>query len=176
MEYKISKESVERVHQTKFKGCVEITEEMLGEAKFSLEDFIWDAHKTALKNGIRANTVMINKRLAKVKGFGHFFAGRVMDIPPMICGLEAFVTDEIPEEFAFALVEAPSTQRDQVYGEGHKKGYEEGYEQGVEDFKARSTKYYRALTGNTLSAVVEYTITLMAKELIDKAGEASDKA
>jgi hypothetical protein len=54
--------------------------------------------------------------------------------------------------------------------------YKKGYEQGVEDFKARLTKYYRVLTGNTLSAVVEYTITLMAKELIDKAGEASDKA
>lgn len=176
MEYKISKESVEKVQPTKFAGYVELTDADVLEAKFSLEDFIWDAYKTALHNGIRANTVMINKRLAKVNGFVHVFTGSFMDIPPMICGLEAYVTDEIPKEFAFGLVEAPETKKEKYIEEGRRLGYEEGYEQGVEDLKARVTKYYRVLTGNTLSAVVEYTITLMAKELIDKAGEASDKA
>lgn len=159
MEYKISKESVEKVSPKKFTGYVELTDADLLDAKLSLEDFIWEAHKTALHNGIRANTVMINKRIVKTSGFAHAFAGGFMDIPPMICGLEAYVTAEIPGEFAFGLVEVPMTQREKVY--------REGYDQGVKDMAERIKNYYRHTTSKPLPATVEYYVDQIAKEMLE---------
>lgn len=168
MEYKISKESVDKVQPTKFTGYVELTDADLLDAKSSLEDLIWEAHKTALHNGIRANTVMINKRLAKVNGFVHGFAGGFMDIPPMICGLEAYVTDEIPKEFAFGLVEAPETKKKKYIEEGRRLGYEEGYRQGVKALAERANRYYASLPTKTIPTVVEYTIKILAEELLEE--------
>ena len=126
MEYKISKEAVDKVCPNKFKGYVEITDELdLELGKSSLPDLIWEAYKVSLKKDIRANTVMINKRLAEVKGFVHMFGATYGEMPPLICGLEAYVTDELPEEFAFGLVEAPKTKREQSYDEGYKAGYQD---------------------------------------------------
>lgn len=171
MEYKISKESVDKVSELKIDPTryVEITDaDIIGDAKITLEDFIYEAYKTALKEGIRANVIMLNKRLAKTNGFGHITFGGVMDIPPMICGLEAYVTDEIPEEFAFSMLEAPSTIREQVYGEGHKRGYAEGYDQGVKDFAEKVKNYYRHMTSKPLPATVEYYIDQIAKEMLEE--------
>ena len=157
---KISKESVDKVYPTKLEGYIELTDvNALGEAKVTLEDLIWEAHKTALHNGIRANAVMINKRIAKTSGFAHAFAGGLMDIPPMICGLEAFVTDEIPGEFAFGLVEVPMTQREKVY--------REGYEAGVRELAERLKRYYASLPIKTMPSVVEHHIDRKMEELLE---------
>ncbi len=133
---KISKESVDKIFTPKVidtSKYVEVTEDMLAESSISLTDLIVDAYKAALKNDIRANTVMISKRLAKVNGFVNFFGDSYADFPPLICGLEAYVTDEMPEEFAFGLVEAPTTQREQVFEDGRKTGYKEGYKEGARE-------------------------------------------
>jgi hypothetical protein len=107
------------------KGYIEITDELDLSLGKSLTDFILEAQKEAIKNDIRANTVMISKKLAKVKGFVHIFGdGGYGEFPPLICGLEAYVTDELPEEFAFGLLEAPYTQRKQSYEDGYKAGYQ----------------------------------------------------
>ena len=74
-----------------------------------------EAQDEAMKEGIRANTVMINSRLAKVKPFAVMltpFLGA--QVPPMICGLEAKLEDDLPEEFAFAIMEAPKTERERL--------------------------------------------------------------
>ena len=165
-DFKISKESVPKVEITK----VEITDEdIIGDATFTLEDYIYEAHKMALQNGIRANVIMLNERLAKTNGFVHHTFGGVMDIPPMICGLEAYVTDEIPEEFAFSMLEAPLTTRETIYGEGHKIGYAEGYDQGVRDFAERVKNYYRHMTSKALPATVEYYIDQIEEEMLNDA-------
>lgn len=82
----------------------------------SIYDGIKEANKIAVKESIKANTVFISNRFAKVKE--HVRARRFndgisnyeyeLDVPPMICGLEAYFTDELPEEFAFAVTESPS--------------------------------------------------------------------
>ena len=129
MKFKISKESVDKLHIVKgidTSKCVEITDEIeLGLGK-SLTELIWEAYTEAIKNDIKANTVMVSKRLAKVNRFVHFFGNGYGDFPPLICGLEAYVTDELPEEFAFGVVEAPMTQREAVFEDGRKAGYKEG--------------------------------------------------
>lgn len=45
--------------------------------------------------------------------------------------------------------------------------YRKGYEQGIKDYAARMKKYYKHLTGHTLSAAVEYVLGLIEKEMIE---------
>lgn len=47
----------------------------------------------------------------------------------------------------------------------YKNGYEKGYGQGAKDMAERIKKYYHHLSGKTMSAVVEYVIDLIAKEM-----------
>lgn len=66
---------------------------------------IAEARKLAFQEGIKANTVLINEKYAKVNSFTYL--GDIF--PAMICGLEAYKTDELPDGYAFAVVEAPQT-------------------------------------------------------------------
>lgn len=85
----------------------------------SIYDGIKEANNIAAKESIKANTVFINNRFAKVKE--HVREQRFndgissyeyeLDVPPMICGLEAYFTDELPEEFAFAVTNTPQDTR-----------------------------------------------------------------
>lgn len=71
---------------------------------------IAEARKLAFQEGIKANTVLINEKYAKVKAFTY-----LEDIfPPMICGLEAYQTDELPDGYAFAVLQAPQTASEQA--------------------------------------------------------------
>ena len=69
---------------------------------------IAEARKLAFQEGIRANTVLINEKYAKVNAF--MYLGDIF--PAMICGLEAYKTDELPDGYAFAVLEAPQTARE----------------------------------------------------------------
>ena len=74
---------------------------------------IKDAQDQAIKEGIRANTILINSRLVKTKPFMIMltpFLGA--EVPPMICGLETKLADDLPQEFAFAIMQAPQTERE----------------------------------------------------------------
>lgn len=44
--------------------------------------------------------------------------------------------------------------------------YRKGYEQGIKDYAARMKKYYSALTGKTMTAVVRYALTIMEQEML----------
>ena len=46
--------------------------------------------------------------------------------------------------------------------------YKKGYEQGVRDYAQRVKKYYKHLSGKTLTAVVKYVLTVMEAEMINK--------
>lgn len=52
--------------------------------------------------------------------------------------------------------------------------YKKGYEQGVRDFAERMKKYYSALTGKTMTAVVRYVLTIMEQEML-KEGDKKDE-
>ena len=64
----------------------------------NLIDYINLAEREAFKRHIRTNSVMINKELLLIDE-GRIATNQYYShIPPMICGLWAFVTDELPEE------------------------------------------------------------------------------
>lgn len=69
---------------------------------------IAEARTLALQEGIKANTVLINEKYAKVNAFPYL--GGIF--PAMICGLEVYNTDELPDGYAFAVVQAPQTARE----------------------------------------------------------------
>lgn len=76
----------------------------------SLQEWMWEAHKKGIKEHIEANTVLIDKHFAKTN---RIFVGN-LNIPPMICGLEIKLTEELPDGYSFALVEAPETERERI--------------------------------------------------------------
>lgn len=86
---------------------VEITDILdINESMKTMQDLILEGYKQALKEGISANTVILNKKFAKVKPFGFSYYGNFMQMPPMIAGLEAVDSDEIPDDFSFLILEA----------------------------------------------------------------------
>ena len=97
-----------------FKKMELTSNDVISESALSLADFIIEARKVALKEEIRANTVLIDKTFAKVNDI-HFVVGSdILHIPPMICGLEVHLTDELPDGYDFAVVETPETVRDRI--------------------------------------------------------------
>lgn len=77
-------------------------------------DAVFEARNKALKEGIKANTVIIDEHFAKVNAFDFVFGRDVMHLPPMICGLEVQVSDELPDGYSFAVLEAPETERERL--------------------------------------------------------------
>lgn len=110
-DFKISKESVDKVSKLKIDSTLD-----LGLGK-SLTDLIWEAQKEAIKEGIKANTIILSKHITKVNGFALYNGFNYMELPPMVCGLEVFASDELPDGYDFSLVEAPMTAREKLIAE-----------------------------------------------------------
>ena len=64
----------------------------------NLVDYIRQAEQEAWQQHIKANSVMLNRTIG----------GSIQGYPPMICGLSAFLTDELPDDIAFAVFESPN--------------------------------------------------------------------
>ena len=77
-----------------------------------LRNRIYAGYKQALKEGISANTVILNKKFAKVNPIDVYYYGNVMRIPPMIAGLEAVASDEMPDNVSFLILEADRNSTD----------------------------------------------------------------
>ena len=88
--------------------------DIISDTQKTLHQWIFDAYKEAVNEGIKANTVLINKHFAKVNRHAFLFNKTVIDMPPMICGLEVRLSDELPEGYDFALCEAYETERDRL--------------------------------------------------------------
>ena len=88
--------------------------DVLEEPAESLADILAKAYKKALKEDIKANTVIIDEHFAKVNAFDFVFGRDVMSLPPMICGLEVQVSDELPDGYDFAVLEVPETERERL--------------------------------------------------------------
>ena len=99
---------------SEFKKVNLTSSDVISDAGKSLVDFIMEARKAALKEEIRANTVLIDETFAKVNDIHFLSGGDILHIPPMICGLEVRLTDELPNGYNFALVEAPGTERERI--------------------------------------------------------------
>lgn len=86
-----------------------------------IEDMILlirQAESEALKNNIQANTVILNnKKFGKVKPF---YAAQGA-LPPMICGLEINLSNELPEGYDFLIYESPITERERLISDTRKE-------------------------------------------------------
>ena len=80
----------------------------------SLADIIAEAYAKAWKEDIKANTVIIDEHFAKVNAFDFVLGRDVIHLPPMICGLEVQVSDELPDGYDFAVLEVPETERERL--------------------------------------------------------------
>lgn len=77
----------------------------------SLIDMLIEAKKHAYAENIKANSIVINKNFVKTPYL--IFEDGIL--PPMICGLEVyFTTDELPKNYAFAVLEKDKTERELI--------------------------------------------------------------
>jgi hypothetical protein len=78
-----------------------------------LINLIIDAYHEAIREGIKANSILINKNMVKVHGKDGLW-------PAMICGLDCYVTAaELPDGYSFAVLEnANKDDKDPVHAAG----------------------------------------------------------
>jgi len=77
------------------------------------------AQEIAIREKIFANTVIINENYIKTASIPFSYG---YEIPPMICGLEIHPTKTfLPDNVAFALVKAPTTEFERKLEEGIEK-------------------------------------------------------
>ena len=99
--------------ETKFTKEELTSADIISESLVSIEKMITEAYYEAIKRNIKANTIVINKNLVEVKPFVIKYSNGFAELPPMICGLEAYIVDnELPDDYAFAILEAKCTERD----------------------------------------------------------------
>ncbi len=92
-----------------------------------------EAYEFALQEGIRANTLLIDKNFAKVSGVhimlrNDAFGMEGVSLPPMILGLETRIAP-LPKGFGFAVTEVAQTEMDKLYAEAKAAGRREVIEQ-----------------------------------------------
>ena len=84
------------------------------ESRTKIIDSIRQARNEAYKQHIEANSIALNRDLRLVKEFICSFGGgrgcstHVEHIPPVICGMTAYLTSELPDNVAFAVFENPN--------------------------------------------------------------------
>lgn len=75
----------------------------------NLQDYIQQAEQEAWQQHIRANSVLLNSKIKLVReGYTKICDGVTLHHHPMVCGLSAFLTDELPDDIAFAVFEHPN--------------------------------------------------------------------
>lgn len=81
----------------------------------SFQEMAIEAVKHAVKQGIKANSIIINKDFVRVKKAWINNGFSCSELPDMICGLEVYLTDnDLPENYSFAVVEKPQTERERL--------------------------------------------------------------
>ena len=141
------------------------SDDIIGDARKSLQDWVKEAYKHAIAEGIDANTIVLNKNFVKTNDFGFLVGGQFYhDMPPMILGLEIRVTDDLPDKVDFALIDAPFTERERLISETTERVRKETIAEFAESLK----KYYNSLGGETFGTLVAYTIDKQAEQMIDQ--------
>ena len=81
----------------------------------SFQEMVMEAVKHALKEGIKANSIIINKDFVRVKKSWINNGFSCSELPDMICGLEVYLTEnDLPENYSFAVLENPQTERERL--------------------------------------------------------------
>lgn len=84
----------------------------------SLNEFmkvVREAQRLAQIEKIKANAIVINTNYVKTPRLYTCEHNTVSVLPPMICGLEVYLTDnELPENYSFAIMDCGQTERDRI--------------------------------------------------------------
>lgn len=82
---------------------------------FDILEKIREAQRLAEIEQIKANAIVINKNFVKTPKLYVHNKGTISVLPPMICGLEVYFTDnELPDNYSFAILDAGQTERDRL--------------------------------------------------------------
>lgn len=76
-------------------------------------ELVRKAQIEAFKEGIKANTIVINENMVKVDSFPFSGIGGLglRFAPTMFCGMNVFLTkDELPDGYSFAILEGPENR------------------------------------------------------------------
>lgn len=78
----------------------------------SFFDRVKEAYQCAMREGIAVNSIVINKNIVKVPPtWISNGVGGAIELPPMVCGLNVYLTDnELPEDYSFALLKGPDNR------------------------------------------------------------------
>ena len=96
---------------------------------FDILEKIREAQRLAEIEQIKANSIVINKNFVKTPKLYFHNKGTVSILPPMICGLEMYFTDnDLPENYSFAILEAGQTERDRLISDTRYETAKEIYE------------------------------------------------
>ena len=85
----------------------------LEDAREQFFELVRKAQTEAFKEGIKANTVVINENMVKVEGFPFSGVGGLglRFVPTMFGGMNVFLTkDELPDGYSFVVVEGPENR------------------------------------------------------------------
>lgn len=85
---------------------------LMRETQESFIESVRRAYAEAMREGIKANTIVINKNMVKVPEFGmRTPTGHGIVLPTMFCGLNVYLTEnELPDNYSFALLEGPDSR------------------------------------------------------------------
>lgn len=75
-------------------------------------EVVMDSYLAALREGIEANSILINTNMVKVPSFVMPTpVGAFLQMPDMICGLHVYWTDkELPDGYSFAIMKGRSPE------------------------------------------------------------------
>lgn len=120
---------------------IELTnEEDLTYEPKGIHEMVLDAYKQAIREDIKANTIVINKNIVKVPSHWANIMGSCIEVPTMICGLECYVVeDELPDNYSFAILESKNKTQLEIIKEKNIKDFLFK----VESFYAYENKYER---------------------------------
>lgn len=74
----------------------------------NLAEYINVAIAEAHKHYVKANAVLLNKNVVLVREGYLQIGSSIKEFPPMICGLTAILTDELPDNAAFVVTQIQS--------------------------------------------------------------------
>ena len=107
MSYMAMKEQLQYVDEHDF-NCANV----MRAQEDSFVDIVKKAYAEAMREGIKVNSIVINKNMVKIPEFPmELPMGGAVMMPPMFCGLNVYLTkDELPETYSFALVQGPDNR------------------------------------------------------------------
>jgi hypothetical protein len=106
---------MEEVKEIKYDKVPLTDLDILSEARESIYELIQKAKAEAIRHGIQANSIMINKNMVHIPvSFIGDGVGGMIKLNRMVCGLNAYFTnDELPENYSFAIFEGPPSRLEQ---------------------------------------------------------------